>query len=108
MQNFCKTLLVAATFAMAAFAVHAQSVGGRGADLGWYVSQPMQFVVSGVLLKDGSTTEIRPTHGIYVARSQTEAIDFFSAKMRDENPGYHLVTALASPVPVTGTCRLDI
>jgi len=26
----------------------------------------MQFVVSGVLLKDGSTTEIRPTHGIYV------------------------------------------
>jgi len=66
MQNFCKTLLVAATCAMAAFAVHAQSVGGRGADLGWYVSQPMQFVVSGVLLKDGSTTEIRPTHGIYV------------------------------------------
>ncbi|ENZ78045.1 MULTISPECIES: hypothetical protein [Ralstonia] len=108
MQNFCKTLLVAMTLAMATFAAHAQSVGGRGAAIGWYVSQPTRYVVSGVLLKDGSTSEIKPAHGIYVARSQTEAIEHFAAEMRDGSPGYHLITTLASPVPVAGTCELSI
>lgn len=108
MQNFCKTLLVAVTVALAAFAAHAQSVGGRGAAIGWYVSQPMRYVVSGVLLKNGSNSEIKPAHGIYVAQSQSEAVEHFAAEMRDGNPGFHLITTLASPVPVAGTCELNI
>jgi hypothetical protein len=108
MQNICKTVLVAVTVAMAAFAAHAQSVGGRGAAIGWYVSQPTRYVVSGVLLKDGSASEIRPAHGIYVAKSQAEAIEHFAAEVQGGNPGYHLITTLASPVPLSGTCELSI
>ncbi|CAJ0807593.1 MULTISPECIES: hypothetical protein [Ralstonia] len=107
MRGLIQSLLFATVGALVAVTAHAQGYSARGESLGWQVSQPTRFMVSGVLQKSG-TVEIKPVHGIFTAKTGEEAVEQFANQVRSEYPGYALISTLASPVPLAGTCELHI
>ncbi|AMR77942.1 hypothetical protein [Cupriavidus nantongensis] len=107
MRASFKSFLVASTVALAAVAAHAQGYSGRWESISWQVSQPTRFMVSGVLQKTG-TMDIKPVHGIFTAKTGDAAVADFAEQVRTKYPGYALISTLASPVPLAGTCELQI
>lgn len=64
------------------------------------------FMVSGVLQKNGTTDVIKVVHGVERAATEDKALESFRDKAGAQYPGYGLLTALASPILLQAkTCR---
>lgn len=102
-----RTFLIGSAIALSA-AAHANEYSDRGTAIGWRVNQPTRFMVSGVLRQDGTPGVIKPIHSIITASTRDDAVAQFSEAARREYPGYSLISTLASPVPLIGTCEINI
>lgn len=80
----------------------------RDARVGWNVHQPIRFIVSGVLRRDGTTDVIKPIHSVVTADDSETAVASFSRTAREQYPGYTLIATLASPIPAVGICESSI
>ncbi|MBR8426159.1 MULTISPECIES: hypothetical protein [Burkholderia cepacia complex] len=81
---------------------------GRGPQIGWQVKQPIRFVVSGILRKDGSTDVVRPVHAIFEAQTDKDAVRQFEDEIGRRFRGYTLVGVLVDPIPPVGRCENGI
>ncbi|WP_342051334.1 MULTISPECIES: hypothetical protein [unclassified Cupriavidus] len=82
--------------------------GYTNQQIGWQVTQPARFMVTGVLRLDGTNDTIKPIHAIIAAASEAEALSKLIASAKRQYPGYTLISTLASPVPAAGKCEISI
>jgi hypothetical protein len=100
-----RTFVTAALLAALSSAALADRSAGRAVHLGWHVSQPVRFMVSGVLRKNGTTDVIKPIQAIIAAESDDTAIRMFAKTAEHDYPAYSLIATLAAPVPAAGKCE---
>lgn len=73
----------------------------------WRSNQPPQFIVSGLLTRDGNPDQKKLFHAVVLARTEDEATKQFAIAVRQNFPGFSINTTLATRVPVTSTCEID-
>lgn len=104
-----KRLAVVLTISLAAFSVSAlAATAARGSHIGWKVRQPVRFMVSGVLKKNGTPDTIKLVHEIDVADSDEAAVAALTKNVGVQYTGFTLISVLASPVPAVGACENNI
>lgn len=108
MRTGFKTLVAATLLAAASSVALADDFDSRVVSIGWHVSQPTRYMVSGVLRKNGTTDVIKPIQTIVIADNGETAIKMLEKTAQHEFPSYSLIATLASPVPPAGKCENSI
>lgn len=98
--------MIATAFALVATSAFAGEYTRQ--QVGWQVTQPARFMVTGVLHLDGTNDTIKPIHAIIAAASEAEALSKLVESAKRQYPGYTLISTLASPVPNAGKCEIGI
>ncbi|HDR9474411.1 hypothetical protein [Burkholderia multivorans] len=98
-------LIITALLVAASSAALAGGFDSRATRIGWHVRQPVRFMVSGVLRKNGTQDTIKPIHAIVEASDSDSAVREFVRSAQKQYPGYSLIATLASRVPAVGTCE---
>ncbi|OUL87672.1 hypothetical protein CA602_13115 [Paraburkholderia hospita] len=101
-------MVVATLVAAASSGAFAAASDSRSTRIGWHVHQPVRFMVSGVLRKNGTTDVIKPIQGVIAADDGDAAVRSFPRNAQKQYPGYSLIATLASPVFQAGTCENTI
>lgn len=101
MFRFIQVSIVVATLLAAQSMAFAESQ--------WEVLQPIRFMVSGVLRKNGTpNVDIKPIQAIFVAKDAGTAVKMLSTFAGNAYPGYELIATLASRVPASAACANSI
>lgn len=81
---------------------------GSANGVSWKAKQPPQFIVSGLLVHQADPSRQKLFHAVVPAGTKAEAEGGFVRAAKREYPDFAVTNTMATPVPPTSKCEIDI